>query len=286
MRNTTEWLMELELRSGNVYHQASLHFATNETLSSFLKTMANDEDWHYHVMLDAAAYLETHPIKATSIQVDRATRSRIESVFAALETSLADGTITEDIVLKSIADAEFSEWNDVFIYVINTLKGVIPEFTNIAQKIQAHRRSIEHFLEGAPAGKALILELKKKTPVWTERILVVDDDESLREILASIMERNGQVDTAENGKIALQKALATYFKLILSDIDMPEMNGLQFFQNLQSIYPDISSRFIFVTGDLSPQRKAFFLEHGLCYLGKPFTIREIQDLAMKTMHAS
>lgn len=60
------------------------------------------------------------------------------------------------------------------------------------------------------------------------RILVVDDTEANRDLLSRRLKRNGHVvDTAENGKSALQAAAKSAYDLILLDLMMPEMNGLE-----------------------------------------------------------
>ena len=67
-----------------------------------------------------------------------------------------------------------------------------------------------------------------------KRVLVVDDDAMLREMLDTMLSGNGYaVETAANGREALAKAEAGLFDNIISDIDMPEMDGLALLQNLQ-----------------------------------------------------
>jgi DNA-binding NtrC family response regulator len=58
------------------------------------------------------------------------------------------------------------------------------------------------------------------------RILIVDDDESIRKIFRTILEENGyRVDTAENGRKALWKINARFYNLVIVDIRLPDMDG-------------------------------------------------------------
>ncbi len=64
-----------------------------------------------------------------------------------------------------------------------------------------------------------------------KRILVVDDEESLRHMLSVLLRKQGYtVDTAENGKEALAKVGKVRYEFVLSDIMMPEMDGKAFLQ--------------------------------------------------------
>ena len=63
------------------------------------------------------------------------------------------------------------------------------------------------------------------------KILVIDDERAIRNTLKDILEFEGYtIDLAENGKIGLEKALATTYDLIYTDIKMPEMDGLEMLQ--------------------------------------------------------
>ncbi len=60
------------------------------------------------------------------------------------------------------------------------------------------------------------------------KILVIDDERAIRNTLKDILEFEGYtIDVAENGKVGLEKALATTYDLIYTDIKMPEMDGLE-----------------------------------------------------------
>ncbi len=71
------------------------------------------------------------------------------------------------------------------------------------------------------------------------RILVVDDERAIRNTLKEILEyEKYQVDLAENAKIALEQAKTNEYSIILCDIKMPEMDGLELLPLLLDIHPD------------------------------------------------
>jgi DNA-binding NtrC family response regulator len=70
------------------------------------------------------------------------------------------------------------------------------------------------------------------------RILVVDDDESIRRSLAAVLELKGYlVDTAENGEEAIKKSNANYYRLALIDIRLPDMEGTELLTAIKETTP-------------------------------------------------
>lgn len=80
-----------------------------------------------------------------------------------------------------------------------------------------------------------------------KRILVVDDEPDTLTALSTILTRAGyDVVTVDNGAEALDKARAAFFPLVLLDIHLPQMSGLDIFRHLKAINPMI--RICIMTG--------------------------------------
>lgn len=86
------------------------------------------------------------------------------------------------------------------------------------------------------------------TGVNNKKILVVDDDEGIRDIIKLALKNTNlcSVQTAENGKDAVCIIKQKTFDLIITDYNMPLMNGLELFEQCKAMKPEIP--FIFVTG--------------------------------------
>jgi DNA-binding response OmpR family regulator len=106
-----------------------------------------------------------------------------------------------------------------------------------------------------------------------QSILVVDDEQHVRELLKRILEEEYDVILANNGKEALEKFKGEKPDLIISDIRMPEIDGLQL---LQDIREESNIPVIILTGVNDPDTviKAFSLETD-DYVRKPFSKREL-----------
>ncbi|MGD9950046.1 MAG: sigma-54-dependent transcriptional regulator [Desulfobulbus sp.] len=107
-------------------------------------------------------------------------------------------------------------------------------------------------------------------------ILVVDDELSMREFLRILLEKEGyQVTLAAEGKNALQLAEQHSFDLVISDIRMPGMSGLELLAQLKEVQPDIGV--IMITAFASPDDAVTAMKSGAFdYITKPFNVDEIK----------
>ena len=81
----------------------------------------------------------------------------------------------------------------------------------------------------------------------TSRILVIDDDESIRMVLKTILEDEGyNVDTAETGNEAITKTKTNFYNLALIDIRLPDMEGTKLLSSMKETFPPMVK--IIVTG--------------------------------------
>src|SRR5262245_61300814 len=107
------------------------------------------------------------------------------------------------------------------------------------------------------------------------RVLVVDDERSLLEVLAAMLVEAGwQVDTATNGRDALVLVDAQRYEVVLSDIDMPGINGVQLLREIRA--RDLDVPVLLITGHPRVETAVEALEHGaLRYLQKPLRERDL-----------
>ncbi|WP_411824484.1 response regulator [Leptospira sp. 'Mane'] len=79
------------------------------------------------------------------------------------------------------------------------------------------------------------------------KILFVDDEENIRDLFSEYFKRDYEVWLASNGEEALNIALGSHFDLIISDISLPKLNGIQFIEKLRA--KEIYTPFVVITGD-------------------------------------
>ncbi|MBW6509357.1 MAG: sigma-54 dependent transcriptional regulator [Desulfuromonadales bacterium] len=115
------------------------------------------------------------------------------------------------------------------------------------------------------------------------RILIVDDEQSLREMLGVLLQREGyQVDAAQNGEAALEKIAGNSYDLIVSDIRMPRLSGIDLLRRLRE--QDDETTTIMITAFSSTEEAVEAMKLGAYdYITKPFKNDEIRLVVKKAL---
>ena len=118
-----------------------------------------------------------------------------------------------------------------------------------------------------------------------KRILVVEDEPSIGNICQRVLTREGyKVDIAVNGRVAQDMIEEKQYDLCLIDIRTPKMNGKELYEWLEKKYPQLTSRVIFTTGDVTGgDTKSFLEQAGRPFLPKPFTPAELKAIVSKDL---
>lgn len=110
-----------------------------------------------------------------------------------------------------------------------------------------------------------------------KRVLVVDDEPGIVRLLQANLERLGlTVETAENGVEALSKVMAAYPDLLITDIMMPEMDGLELVEHVRR-HPDLRDLPVVLLTQRTDERTmtAGYTRGADMYLNKPFNPSEL-----------
>jgi CheY-like chemotaxis protein len=113
--------------------------------------------------------------------------------------------------------------------------------------------------------------------------LIIDDEPDLARALARLVEREGyDVDIADGGRTAKEKLQAHDYRVILSDLRMPDVDGPALYAWIGDERPGLRDRVAFVTGDtLGPGAIDFLTRSGRPFLGKPFTRESLRELLQR-----
>lgn len=109
-------------------------------------------------------------------------------------------------------------------------------------------------------------------------ILIIDDEEILTKTFTKLLERSGyEVYSAKKGQDALCMAEAEAFDLVICDMRMPGMSGVETIREIRKLRADIPVVFISGFADEQMEQDANALKP-IAYMHKPFNITELLDL--------
>ena len=145
---TINWLRSIELLAGNVYNKGSDQFAADQKCSAFLSRLNQDETWHFYILGNAlTAIKDKRTLPEFGIKIDSITKDKIETPFRELYYLIKEQTITKRELIDHIVKAEFSEWNNIFLYALNLVGDFSTDFQHVAATIEAHYEKIIKYLE-------------------------------------------------------------------------------------------------------------------------------------------
>lgn len=113
-----------------------------------------------------------------------------------------------------------------------------------------------------------------------KRVLVVDDDSSIRVLCAEALGMAGYaVDKATNGSEALKNLSWLQYDLVISDVEMPVLDGIGLYRNILKEHSYLKDRVLFITGSVTDDKLSEIELMNQRYLIKPFKVSNLLDIA-------
>ena len=118
----------------------------------------------------------------------------------------------------------------------------------------------------------------KTEKVAKAKILVVDDEPTNRQYLSEVFTGEGyEVETVDNASDALKMIKKREYDLVLLDIKMPGMSGVELYQRVKKAFPSLADRVVFITGDVMGEDTMDFLTRIKAnFITKPFDIEQLK----------
>ena len=132
----------------------------------------------------------------------------------------------------------------------------------------------------ANTGQTEKTEVIEEEP-WQQRgakILVVDDETCILNFLKRVLTEQGyQVETVDRAHKALERLNSEKYDLILLDIKLPGMSGIELYRRIQAMDPALAQRVMFITGDVMEKTtRDFFAQTKVPHIAKPFNIEQLK----------
>ena len=112
-----------------------------------------------------------------------------------------------------------------------------------------------------------------------KRALIIEDEPGFLRLLHAVLERMGiESDGTNNGPAAFQMLQKRDYDIIISDIDMPDVNGMEVNKYIDKYFPHLINRIIFATGNsFNGNYRNFFQSIQCPVLFKPFELDELRS---------
>lgn len=187
------------------------------------------------------------------------------------------------------------EINNPLVYVTLGLELISREMTRLRGRVPSDEEwdrlngYAREALEGAERVRSVVrglLNLSRSSPgppaVETgkrrRRLLLVDDDPNLGVTLSTGLRDETDVVAARSGREAVKLLLQDdRFDLVLCDLMMPDLSGMDVFEEVGRVRPHLRGRFVFTTGGAATERAQKFLEQ-VRRLDKPFRLEQVEML--------
>lgn len=278
MIDIINWLAGVEEGASSFYAEAATVFAENKAFSAFLSLLAEEEADHLELLKESAGRMAQEEMAEGCFSLDEAIRRDVEAPFVRARQLLKEGELSEEAMVGMIAEAEFSEWNEIFLYVINTLKGHGREFQKAVAEIDQHRMDIEKFVSSFPWGDSLLQKIGRLRPLWKRRILVVEDDPAIANLLKALFRADAEVVLAEDGEEGLARIREGHFNVVVTDVEMPKVNGIEVYKQALAVDPNLKKCFVFFTGTRKPEHHTFFKSSNVIMLPKPSPLSRLRKV--------
>lgn len=165
--------------------------------------------------------------------------------------------------------------------------GKIPA-VRVGRQWRFRKRDIDAWLESSrPAnggvGNAFLQEDRQNTGGERPRILVVDDEQAVRDLLSKTLTMaDYDVDAADDGPSAIEKMRSVEYDLLITDLKMPGMDGLSVIREARKLAADL--RVIIITGYSTEASAIEAINLGVSgYLTKPFRLPRILAAAARAL---
>lgn len=276
MREIIDWLIDVEDMAADLYRGAAMQFRGDSDLSDFLNHLAEDEQWHSHILATLQTVSQKGKDENLFISFDRVTKNQVEEPFDEKYKMLLAGALTRESLLDCIIEAEFSELNHIFLYIVKRLNSDERELMAIGEAMKDHLVRIKDFMGSQPDSQRYMERIDLLPDVMKKRVLVVEDYRPVAELLVAVLEEMAAVELAANGREALEKVSEGRFDVVISDVQMPEMDGIEFYKEAMKTDLRLQEKILMFTGSPEEEHINFIEENNLRYLRKPADIHDIR----------
>ena len=275
MDDIIRWMITVEKMVAELYSEAAVVFSADQKFSSFLSLLAEEEQTHIKLLEEALLSLPEMSPRGACFYFDEEFRRKIEEPVVNAKRLLARGELSHTDMVDVVTEVEFSEWNELFIYTLDTTKSLDESFREAISDIDQHRQHVQEYVSSLPDGEAFLEKLRKLSPVWSRRILIVEENLAVARMLEALAMGDAEVLIASNGEEGLALIEKGHFDLVVSDVELPKMNGIEMYNKAVVVDPALEGRFVFFTSTENTDHQNYLRSINAIVLAKPSPVKSI-----------
>lgn len=277
MHDIIIWLIGVETTATKIYEEAAVFFREDENFSQLLSQMSSEEKEHERLLQKISGLISEVEMKRASFYFDEGFRNKIEAPFSRAWRLLEDGTLNKITMLEILVDAEFSEWNEILLYILDRLNVSDEEVQQVMSDIEQHRRHVEEYIASLPDSDSYLRRVRKLSQAGGKRILIVESNLSIARMLKALVLYDVEVIIARDGQDGIMNLRQKHFDLIISDTEIPKMSGIEMYKQALVIDPSLGHKFIFFTGTENQEYLDFIKTRNIVMLPKPSPVKFISE---------
>lgn len=275
MKELSRWLVNIENEARLFYEKAAEIFSEDKDLELLLTQLAKDELQHYALVSKAFELAELHDETASPLIIDAGTKRKIEDLLNTAKDKLASGTMTKAELMDAIVQIEFTETNEIFLYVVSALKNTVKNIYNSASNITAHKSRISEFVRARTEFSNILPDLDRIPDMNKELVLTIEDDETMIEAFDIFLSDTSVVENASSATEALKKIDRQDYSAIIVDIKSNFINGRDIYKSAVEKRPELADKFLFLV-DNECSYIDFFDRLNIKYLEKPVSLKDVK----------
>ena len=278
----------IKIKTGNEKHTVNEHNITGgQFISGKLNVLGNI------IGSIEVGYVDNTPTIQEEVELVTAVSVRISRLIENLELqqkSLEKERYESTQKLAAAVAHEISQPLQSLTIISDLAKNNWKENSHLLEKIPDHLKRISTLVEKMLnltsvetmdyAGGIEIVDLNKSTEATKsseKNMLIIDDNEDVLKLLVEIVNAQGiNVESASNGHDGLKLIKKNKYDLIMCDIKLPDIDGLELFQKVESDLSETS--FIFMSGYAIDEENMEIINRSAGFLKKPFTVDNVIEI--------
>jgi len=281
------WLRRMEDLAFHYYQESADRFSAPSPLLSFLTQMAMDKAWRFHLMGSAKELLRGFELQGGPvIDIDAETWQNVELPLKKGFHKLKQDTLQQTDLVESICSAEFSEWNEIFLYVLDICREYSRTFEPVLHTLRDHGRRIESLMEDLPDDLRCYRSHQNRPGLWEYRLLIFDRKGPSAALFARLLAQFGPVVMVSDDREALDEIRRQLYSVVVCNVDTLQGNGTDFFDRIHHADPELAQRILLLAGDVSAELESYCKTHSLPIIRKPITISQFQKAVRRMLEES